>query len=63
MNTSVILNLKNNSYTEKELVQTAAKIWNDDIRGEEIETIEVYIRPADRRCYCFVNGEPFNFGI
>jgi len=63
MTANVVVQMRGIAYTEKELYSTAAKIWTDDIQGEEIRKIELYVKPSDRRCYCVVNGEPFHFGI
>jgi len=63
MKAEITLELPKISYTYDQLRQIASDIWQYDFHGDKLESMQLYVKPADRRCYVVANGVPFSFGI
>lgn len=56
--TTIILEYCGRQVTETTMIAGAKKVWADAGRTEAIETMELYVKPADGAVYCVINGEP-----
>ena len=63
--TEVTLQWNGNDYTPDRLIQSAKDVWQYDLgkKVEDIETIALYVRPDEGKCYAVVNGEQLKFDI
>ena len=56
--TTIILEYCGRQVTETTMIAGAKKVWAEAGRTEDIETMELYVKPEDGAVYCVINGEP-----
>ncbi|MCL2865586.1 MAG: DUF6465 family protein [Lachnospiraceae bacterium] len=58
LKTEIFLQLPGRDYTEKDLIKKVKEVWTKSFKRkvEEMETIQIYLKPEDNKAYFVVNG-------
>lgn len=58
MKSEIFVEFNDFKVEQKELIEAAKEIWKENgNKVKDLKSIELYLKPAERKCYYVFNGE------